>query len=1171
MSDFVHLHVHTEYSLLDGAARIRDLVKRAKEMGFSALAITDHGNLYGTVEFYRTAMEEGIKPILGMEAYVVEDRHRRGKEHREYNHLTILAADNEGWENLMKLSSEGFLTGFYGKPRIDWDLLERYSKGLIVLSGCPKGVIAENILRGRYDETKRWIGWFKEVFGERFFLEVQDVGMKENEAINKALLEFSRQFGIPLVATNDVHYIYPEDYELQEILIAISQGKKISDRNRFTLSTRELYMRSAQEMYEKFSWLPEAVRNTIMVAEMANVHLTLDPTKLHLPKFPLPKGYKGEMHYLRYLAHEGLKRYLKRLPEENHDRYLKRLDYELSVIERTGFAGYFLIIRDLVHSARSMGVKVGPGRGSAAGSLVLFALGITQLDPLKYDLLFERFLNPERISPPDVDIDFQDNRREEVINYLREKYGEDRVAQIITFNKLKARAAFKDVARYYDTPFEQANRISQLIPNVPTDPVTLAEAYESVEDFKKVTSSEPWKTVVEKAIRLEGFTRGTSVHAAGVVVSPEELTRYVPLTLSKDGQVITQYDMGSLELLGMLKIDVLGLRTLSMLDHAEKLVKEYYDPNFRLEGIPTDDPKTFKLLQEGKTMGVFQLEGGNMRRILIRLKPTSLEDIIALNALYRPGPIQSGMVDEYIERKHGKTFQYDFPELEPILKNTYGLFVYQEQVMRMSQVLAGFTPGEADTLRKAIGKKKKALMEKMRDKFIRGAVERGYPKDKIEKLWEDIEKFASYSFNKSHSAAYGLMAYWTAYIKAHYPLAFYTASLSSFKGSQQQRFFKNAPLFIAEMRERGIDVVPPDVNRSEVDFQIDKGKNAIIWGLGFLKDVGFEMAQRIVSERKKRGPYRDVGDFVRRTKANKKVLEALAKAGALDSISQMTRSQLLEDIKAGRVSKRSGASLFGNIMEKRAKDRKESLSTLLHMERQSLGLYISGKPYKAYSDIPVAYGLKKIEDLEKYLNREVEFVASLLYYDKRKFRSGTKLSLLFEDDTGTVEASMFISEGLPELLQKLENNLVFVVKGTVRSVSDENDAEERIDVRINEIVPVVEYVQKRRIVTNGSSERMLERYWKKFITVGPNGFKTKQEAKEAFVRFWIEDLFGQEFAEDIPYRIGLKILKRLVTKDSTLLFKREDEYDRAAYALLIRDLALWNETLRMLKARGGRL
>ncbi|NPA80080.1 MAG: DNA polymerase III subunit alpha [Thermotogae bacterium] len=1165
MSDFVHLHVHSEYSLLDGAARIRDLVKRAKELGFPAIALTDHGNLYGTVEFYKAAREMDIKPILGMEAYVVRERSKKDKEHKEYNHLTLLAADNEGWINLMKLSSEGFLSGFYGKPRIDWDLLEKHSKGLIVLSGCPKGVIAESILQGRDEEAERWVAWFKDIFGERFFLEVQDVGIPENEAINKRLVEYSRRFGIPLVATNDVHYIAPEDYELQEILIAISQGKKISDKGRFTLSTRELYMRSAEEMYERFSWIPDAVRNTLLVAEMANVELTLDPTRLHLPKFPLPEGYRDEMEYLRHLAHEGLREYLVRVPRDAHGRYWERLNYELSVIERTGFAGYFLIIRDLVASARGKGIKVGPGRGSAAGSLVLFALGITQLDPLKYDLLFERFLNPERISPPDVDIDFQDNRREEVIDYLRETYGEDRVAQIITFNKLKARAAFKDVARYYDTPFEQANRISQLIPNVPTDPITLAEAYESVEDFRKAVSKEPWKTVVEKAIRLEGFTRGTSVHAAGVVVSPDELTNYVPLALSKDNQRITQYDMGSLELLGMLKIDVLGLRTLSMLAHAEELVRGYYDPDFRLEDIPTDDAPTFKLLQEGKTMGVFQLEGANMRRILIRLKPTSLEDIIALNALYRPGPIQSGMVDEYIERKHGKAFTYDFPELESILKSTYGLFVYQEQVMLMSQVLAGFTPGEADTLRKAIGKKKRALMEKMRDKFIKGAVERGYPEDKIKKLWEDIEKFASYSFNKSHSAAYGLMAYWTAYIKAHYPLAFYTASLSSFKGSQQQRFFKNAPLFIAEMRERGIKVVPPDVNRSEVDFHMDVEENAIIWGLGFLKDVGLEMANRIVAERRKNGPYRDVVDFIRRTKANKKVLETLTKAGALDGISGMTRSQLLRDIRSGKVARRMRGSLFGELMEKKVEEAKESKGTLLHMERQALGLYISGKPYEDYAHVSRFYGFPKIEELENHLNREITFVASLLYYDKRKFRSGTKVSLIFEDDTGTVEASMFISEGLTELLDRLENNLVFVVRGTVRSSSGEGGEEERYEVRIRDvgdIVPIEEFIRKNRKFPH--PDKALEEMWRKFEILGLNGLRSRGEVKDAFVRFWIKDLAGEEFADGIPYEVGLRILKRLITKDSDLLFNRKDDYDRAAYALLMRDMDAWGDALKRL-------
>ncbi len=1162
MADFVHLHVHSEYSLLDGAAKIKDLVKRAKELGFKALALTDHGNLFGSVEFYKTATEEGVKPILGMEAYIVDDRRKKDKKNKDYNHITLLAADNEGWINLMKLSSEGFLTGFYGKPRIDWKLLEERSKGIIVLSGCPKGVIAESVLRGDYRGAKEWVAKLRDIFGDRFFLEVQDVGIQENEAINKALLEFSKHFAIPLVATNDVHYVNPGDHELQEILMAISQGKKISDRDRFVITSTQLYMASAEEMLKKFSWMPEAVKNTLLVAEMANVKLELDPTKLKLPPYEIPEMYESEFAYLKAVAVKGLEERIKNLPESEKERYRERLNYELSVIERTGFAGYFLIIWDLVKASRGMGVKVGPGRGSAAGSLVLYSLGITQIDPLKYDLLFERFLNPERISPPDVDIDFQDNRREDVIKYLRKRYGEKKVAQIITFSKLKARAAFKDVARYYDVPFDKANRISQLIPNVPTDPITLAEAYESVEDFKKAVSKDPWRMVVQKAIRLEGFTRGTSVHAAGVVIAPDDLTNYVPLAKSKDEQVITQYDMGSLELLGMLKIDVLGLRTLSMLDHAERLIRENYDPDFSLEKVPLDDEKTFKLLQEGKTMGVFQLEGTNMRKILMRLKPTSLEDIIAINALYRPGPIQSGMVDEFIERKHGKPFEYEFEELEPILKSTYGLFVYQEQVMLMSRILAGFTPGEADILRKAIGKKKKELMEKMKQKFIEGAVRRGYPEEKVRKLWDDIEKFASYSFNKSHSAAYALIAYWTAYLKANYPLAFYTAALSSFKGSQQQKFFKNAPLFIAEMREMGINVFPPDVNESDADFKLDKGKNSVIWGLGFLKDIGWDMARKIVMEREKNGPYRGVSELVRRVKLNKKSLEALARAGALDSISGMTRSQLLKDIRSGKVSKRASGYLFKDLME--VKREVEDKRAILHMERQSLGLYISGKPHEDFLHVPRAYGFPSIGELERRVGEEVEFMGSLVYFDKRKFRDGTKVFLLFEDGSATVQASMFISEGLDDLLQKLESSLVFVVKGTVRKISEEDDGEEILEVRIrsaSDILPIDDYLRSRKLLQNVS----LERVFKRFVELQPNGYRSPEEFKKAFVRFWIREIAGEGFDEGVPYLPGLKVLKRLVQKDNLLLRKRDDIYDEGAFSLLVRDMDTWRKVVERIK------
>lgn len=1152
MADFVHLHVHSEYSLLDGAARIEDLIAKAKELGFDSLALTDHGNLFGAIEFYVKAIENGIKPILGMEAYIVEDL-EKNRNDKEYNHITLLAMDNDGWKNLIKISSFGYTKGFYGKPRIDKNILQEYSKGIIVLSGCPKGEIAQYILTEQYEKAYKVIDWFKEVFKDRFFLEIQDVGLPENQKINTFLLEVSKKTGLKLVATNDVHYINKEDKHLQDILICISQGYKLNDKNRFKLSTEELYMRSEEEMLKLFNWAPEAVKNTKLVAEMVNVELEIDSKKL---KLPLPPGIKDPYEDLRKKAYEGLKKKLNgNLPEE----YKRRLEYELEVIKKLGFSGYFLIIEDIVKFAKKNGIMVGVGRGSAAGSLVLYALDITDVDPLKFGLLFERFLNPDRVSPPDVDIDFEDRRRDEVIEYIRKTYGENSTAQIITYSRLKPRAALKDTARVYGIEFDEANRITKLVPNIPSDPITLREAYEKVEDFKRAVSNGKWKEIVENAIKMENFVRGASVHAAGMVITPGEITDYVPLAVVKN-RVVTQFDKNILELLGILKVDILGLRTLSALSMAEKMIKKLYDPNFSLKNIPLDDKKTFELLQQGKTMGVFQLESSPMRRLLIRLRPTHINDIIALNALYRPGPIQSGMVDEYIERKNGKPFEYEFKELEDVLSETYGLIVYQEQVMKASQILAGFTPGEADTLRKAIGKKKKELMEQMRDKFIKGCIERGFPEDKVVKLWEDIEKFASYSFNKSHSVAYAIISFWTAYIKAHYPLVFYASTLSSFRTSGQQKFFDNAPLFINEMKEQGINIEPPDVNKSDIEFTVDKENNRIIWGLGFIKSVGDSAAESIVKDRNARGPYNSLDEFIKRTKLNKRTLEGLAKAGAFRSITTMSKSQVLKYISAGRKSVRMASKdIFG--LSKKLEESEENFKENLMMERESIGVYISENPFIRYKFLRDMYGFKRISELESMDDKEVEIMGALTHYSKRKFKNGARFSMRIEDDTGSADVVIFLNEGANEFEDKLNNNLVFAIKGMVRTMEVENEeGEEEVSIEIKvsnpeDVKPVEDIMKERRFEIEN-----LEKVWNDFVE-SINGLDDKEEIKTRFAKYWVSKIAGEEFADiNVPYIWCLKAIKTLKIKGMELVEKEKTSLEeRGAKALLLKDLSLWKE------------
>ncbi len=993
---FVHLHVHSEYSMLDGVARIGELVERAAQLGMPALALTDHGNLFGMVEFYQKAREAGVKPIIGMEAYLAPtSRHEKEKG---YYHLTLLARNAEGVRNLMRLSSLAYVEGFYYKPRIDWEALEAHHEHLIVLSGCPKGPVGQALLHQGEEAARKVIARFVDLFGkENYYLEIQDVGVEEGRRINAFLLQEAPRFGLKLVATNDVHYIHPEDARLQEVLLAINTGKKLSDEDRFRLSTDEVYFRTPEEMWERFQHVPEALHSTLEIAEKVDIHLELDPTRVHLPRFEIPEAFGDADAYLAHLAREGLRQ---RLGDPIPDAYRERLEHELAIIRRMGYAGYFLIIWEIVRHARERGIPVGPGRGSAVGSLVLYALGITELDPLKYHLLFERFLNPERVSPPDVDIDFADQKRDQVIRFIRERFGSDSVAQIITFGRMLSRAVIRDVGRVLGIPLAEVDQIAKRIPQG----MSLKEALESVEELQAFREKYP--ELFQYALRLEGQVRNASTHAAGVVIAPGRITDYVPLFRHANGErdISTQFDMKSLEMVGLLKVDILGLRTLTILEKATELVRSRKDPDFDLRQIPLDDPDTFEVFSRGHTLGVFQMESRGMRELLRMLRPSRFEDLIAVNALYRPGPLSSGMHLDFVRRKHGEApITYLLPELEEILAETYGTIVYQEQIMQIAARVAGFSLGEADLLRRAMGKKKPEVMAQMKARFIEGAVARGVPREKAEELFEYIVPFAGYGFNKSHAAAYALIAYQTAYMKAHFPAEFMTATLSAEMVAQD--FHKKAIQFVREAQRLGLEVLPPDVNRSQWEFTLE-GDRTIRYGLGAIKNVGRRFVEAMIRERAS-GPFKDFDDFVDRMHArnnwNKRAIESLIKAGAFDRL-EPSRRALLEAIPS--LSRRRTVaqvpSLFGSALPARSSpvDRsvEDRVEERVAMEREVLGFPLAAHPMDRYRDV-VAGRYPTFEELEEKAGEHVELVGAVVELQIRKGRS-RYADLQLEDHEG---------------------------------------------------------------------------------------------------------------------------------------------------------------------------
>ncbi|MFO7313908.1 DNA polymerase III subunit alpha [Rhodothermus marinus] len=981
MHRFSHLHCHTQYSLLDGAARIQTLLERAAEYEIEAVAITDHGNLFGVPEFYRTAEKIGIQPIIGCEFYLTPaSRHDRNERTRY--HQVLLAKNETGYRNLIKLSSLSYLEGYYYKPRIDHELLTQYHEGLIATTCCLQGEIPQTILHKGEEAARRLFEWYLELFGEDYYIEIQDHGLPEQKKVNAILLRWAQEYGVKVIATNDVHYVDRADFEPHDVLLCLQTGKDMSDPSRLRFDNDQFYLKSPAEMRQALladiepRLVDEMMANTGEVADKCRFQL---PTgKLLMPHYPIPPEYNGDMDaYLRDLVFEGgRRRYGDPLP---HD-VVERLEHELAIIKKMGFAGYFLIVQDFTTAARRLGVRVGPGRGSAAGSAVAYCLGITNIDPLKYDLLFERFLNPERVSMPDIDIDFDDRGRGRVIDYVVQKYGRENVCQIITFGTMGAKMAIRDVARVLGIPLAEADRIAKLIPDGPK--VTLAQAYEEVPELRALKeSSDPQiRKLLHYAEVLEGSVRHTGVHAAGVIIAPGRVSDYVPVAVAKgkdNDTVTTQYDGKWIEEFGLLKMDFLGLKTLTILNDALQLIKENHGVEIDLDQIPLDDPKTFELFQRGETVAIFQFESEGMREWMRKLKPTSIDDLIAMNALYRPGPMD--LIPNYIARKHGlEPVEYPHPLLEPVLKNTYGIPVYQEQVMEMARVIAGYTLGQADLLRRAMGKKRAEEMKRQREIFREGAARlHGISTEKADEIFDMMEKFAGYGFNKSHSAAYSIVAYQTAYLKANYPAEFMAAAMTSEMGDT-----KKLAVVLDEARRMGLELLPPSINRSQAHFTVEDGR--IRFGLGAIKGVGLGAIEAILKVREKHGPFQTIFDLVRHLDlrvVNKKVLESLARAGALDEL-EGHRAQLVEAIDLAvqyaqkvQADRMAGqASLFGESGTRTALPPPNlpvvppwSRARCLKEERELIGFYVTGHPLEAYRAEVNAFATTTLAELSRTL------------------------------------------------------------------------------------------------------------------------------------------------------------------------------------------------------------
>lgn len=1046
--DYVHLHNHTQYSLLDGLTKVPALIDFVKDSGMTAVAMTDHGTLSGTVEFYTAATGKGIKPIIGMEGYVAARKHtdkEAGKDKQIY-HLIILAMNNTGYQNLMKLSTIANLDGFYYKPRIDHELLEKYNEGLIVLSGCMNGEVADALRQDQYDQAKAVAEWYKSIFGDRYYFEIQDHGhpnhpsrWDEQMRVNEMALKLAKELNIPPVITGDAHYLKHDDQEAHEILLCVQTGSFLSDDKRMSLKDFELNVAKPEEIIDRWGdECPEAITNTKAIADRCNVELQLG--KILIPEFPVPEG-ETEKTYLEKLTYQGLAwRYGGKTEIEASTlsiddakktlakNVLERTAYELSVIESMGFNGYFLIVQDFINWGKDQGIVFGPGRGSAAGSIIAYATKITELDPLKYDLLFERFLNPDRISMPDVDIDIQDTRRNEVIEYCVQKYGTERVANIVTFGRMAARNAVKDVARVLQVPYAESDRLSKMIPppvqgrHIPLE-VSLEKDYDLKHEYE---NNEQSRRVFDLAVRLEGTIRSHGVHAAGVVIAPDEIVKFAPLEMAQKGVVSTQYSMGPVENLGLLKMDFLGLSNLTIIKNALRVIKRVYDVDIDINSISLEDEKTFQLLQRGDTTGVFQLESAGMKRYLKQLSPTEFNDIVAMVALYRPGPMQ--FIDDFIDRKHGrKEVTYEHPGLKDALGDTYGILVYQEQFMQISKDMCGFTGGQADTLRKAIGKKQRETMAKMKVDFIEGMIEHsGVQRAFAEKFWAQLEAFADYCFNKSHSACYGLIAYWTAYLKAHYPAAFMAALMTS-----DYDDIDRLAIEISECKHMGIDVLPPDVQESFLEFAVvpgQDGKDKIRFGMNAIKNVGRGAVEEILRAREQDGKFKGIEDFLTKANSrtvNRKALESLTKAGAFDAFAD--RSVLLNNLEtltafASRIQKDQASGqtdLFGGVVEDNGLVPQLALDQggvtytsreQLLWERELLGLYLSQHPLQEFETLFTEQTVP-INELEVTMEgKSVRLGGAIVESREIMTKNGQKMAFVkLADLKGEVELILFPS------------------------------------------------------------------------------------------------------------------------------------------------------------------
>jgi DNA polymerase-3 subunit alpha len=1108
-SNFVHLHVHTEYSLLDGTCRIKDLVAQAKKYKMPALAITDHGVMYGVIKFYKEAIRQGIKPIIGCEAYVAPQSRldKTFKRKETPYHLILLVKNNEGYKNLVKLVTLSYLEGFYYKPRIDKEILRKYSSGLIGLSACLKGEIPQNILKNDIAKAKETILEYSEIFGEEnFYLELQKNGIPEQDIVNENLIKLSKELSIPLVASNDIHYLKKENARAHEILLCIQTATNLSDPKRLKFSTNEFYFNSPEEMNRKFSEIPQAIENTIRIAEKCNLEIKFKEAKL--PEFKVPLEY-NLIGYLRKLCYDGVE---KRYPEVTKE-LKERLEYELSIIEKMGFDPYFLIVWDFVRYAKEKGIMVGPGRGSAAGSLVAYCLNITNIDPMAYGLLFERFLNPERISMPDFDIDFCYERRGEVIKYVTEKYGKDKVAQIITFGSMAARGAVRDVGRALGIPYAQVDTIAKMIPFEPN--ITIEKALKAESRIKKeMTEDKNIKELIDTASCLEGLSRHASTHAAGIVLSRKPLTDYVPLQKTADGEICTQYSAAELEELGLLKMDFLGLRTLTVISKAIEIIKHTRGEDININKIPLDDKEVYKMFSKGKCIGIFQLESEGMRDLVKRLKPGNIEDITALLALYRPGPLGSGMIEDFINRKRGKVeIKCPHPLLEPILKETYGVIVYQEQVMMIASKLAGFTLGQADILRKAMGKKQKEIMEKQRELFIKGAQKNKIEKDKAAEIFDLIAYFAGYGFNKSHSVSYAFVSYQTAYLKTHYTVEYMASLLTSIMGNNDK-----VALYIKESRNMGIEILPPDINQSLVNFTV-VGKKSIRFGLAAVKNMGEKAIKSIIKERKKNSYFTSLFDFCKRVDlrvVNKRVIESAIKCGAFDTLGAK-RSQLLaildEFLKNGQeyqkeklsgqisifdfIKKDNQNEINSNHLEKLPDIPEFSQKELLTMEKEMLGLYISHHPLSNYKD-----KLRKIitatsTELTNFPDKSQVVLGGIINNFKSKnTKNGNLMAFItLEDLEGTIEVIVFpkVYEKYKEVIKK---DILVVIEGHL------DVTEGKIKLIAQKISLLKEYSENKKSIRKITKNNQ-DVYNELHIEINPNNNKSDllMKLKEIFCNY----------------------------------------------------------------------